>query len=640
MADDNKTAITGSVEPYVRPQRNSAPYQQSPIPVSNNDSHEGGGKRSSSQSPTVPRIQIDPNKPPPPPPRRKRVTTIASGSEEFSDMSDHLSSPKYSNNNSTNTSPSSSKISSPAVTPPSSPTRDYTINTHCNNNESTPPRKNSANADESPEDSPTPVHTASPSSFLRTHPKRGLRGIAISPTGGKTQRPLPPTGGPHTGVNNGRLSILGVQREHLLLGFNTPGQTPPMSPSTSPPTSPRDHGIKLNGSADNLASLTSSGESSPSPSVPKKDRVNLSHFKLIKLIGKGGFGEVYLVEHIKSGKKLALKVMDKRDISKKDKVQSIKNERNVLVKGKLHNAWLVRLHYSFQDKAFLYLAMEYCPGGDLRAFISAHGDLEEEDARLYFAEMILAVHTLHQMGYIHRDLKPDNFLIDKNGHLKLADFGLSKEAAGRRTQLITPPTRAERRGSILNVPKQLETLSASNFDRRFQRTRRESTAKKALPKPQTNGRAYSIVGSPDYMSPEVLTQEGYGEEVDWWSLGVIFFEMILGIPPFGGDTPEEVFEAIGNYRQLLPSILAQYRPYMTADCFALIGGLLCDPKNRLGDQEGIERFKKLKFFAGLDWDNVLELDPPFRPILDDDLDTKYFHVEDPGQTFSDGEPDG
>lgn len=288
--------------------------------------HKGGGKRSSSQLPSVPRIQIDPNKPPPPPPRRKRVTTIA-GSEEFSDMSDHLSSPKYSNNNSTNTSPSSSKISSPAVTPPSSPTRDYSINVHCHTNENTqpptPPRRHSTTADDSSDDSPSPVAPASPSSFLRTQPKRGLRGISISPTGAKQQhRPLPSIG-PHTGVNNGRLSILGAQREHLLLGFNTPGQTPPISPSTSPPSSPREHGMKRSGSADNLQNLTSSGESLPSPSAQKKDRVNLSHFKLIKLIGKGGFGEVYLVEHIKSGKKLALKVMDKRDISKKDKVRLI-----------------------------------------------------------------------------------------------------------------------------------------------------------------------------------------------------------------------------------------------------------------------------------------------------------------------------
>lgn len=155
-------------------------------------------------------------------------------------------------------------------------------------------------------------------------------------------------------------------------------------------------------------------------------RLQLSDFELVKKIGQGGFGEVYVCRKKDTKEVLALKIVNKSLIWKKNKVTQMKNERDVLASN-LPNSWMVQLAYSFQDPHRCYLAMEYCPGGDLRHLLAAYGYLEEDEARLYMAEMIFAVFTLHQLGYIHRDLKPDNFLIDSTGHLKLTDFGLSKD---------------------------------------------------------------------------------------------------------------------------------------------------------------------------------------------------------------------
>lgn len=413
--------------------------------------------------------------------------------------------------------------------------------------------------------------------------------------------------------------------------------------------------------------------------------------------------QVYLVEHKSRKQKLALKVMEKRLIAEQNKIQHILNERDVLVKSKI-NPFLVHLWYSFQDENHLFFAMEFCPGGDLRSLLSALGTLTEEEAKLYFAEMIIAVSTLHQMGYIHRDLKPDNFLIDEKGHLKLADFGLSKHGVtGSRTMKAD---RMSTRRSILLGDQQLEQLNQQNFSKRFVRTRSFATlAQRAPPSmsmvqsfvpgvrpphrddltssepgmiesftyvPGANGEmsstysgsarppaasvagppgtglgrstpaagpngsnspssaqrrrmlAYSVVGSPDYMSPEVLNESGYSQEVDWWSLGCNFFEMIMGTPPFAGETPQEVFENIQNWRTVLPALLESYKEYMSPPCWSLVAGMLAEPGQRLG-AKGLAEFQAHPFFAGLDWNNLHSEEPPFIPKLSGDDDTSYFN---------------
>eukprot|EP01120_Amphizonella_sp_Union-15-10_P007773 TRINITY_DN2669_c0_g1_i1.p1 TRINITY_DN2669_c0_g1~~TRINITY_DN2669_c0_g1_i1.p1 ORF type:complete len:468 (-),score=73.96 TRINITY_DN2669_c0_g1_i1:272-1675(-) len=364
----------------------------------------------------------------------------------------------------------------------------------------------------------------------------------------------------------------------------------------------------------------------------------LADFRILKKIGKGGYGEVYLAEHIKTRKLVALKQMQKELITKTEKIEHIKNERNVLIDA--NSPFLISLHSSFQDAECLYLAMEYCPGGDLRALLDALQTLEESEAALYFAEMITAVHTLHNMEYIHRDLKPENFLIDAKGHLKLTDFGLSKlinhsGVLSFKTKRSTPNFGQPNinRRSLMPGQEVHFRLTNQNFNDKFTRTRERSVASRQIPrnlKPQPltrtdrgntlsviemkeRFRTFSKVGSPDYMSPEVLSDQGYGEEVDWWSLGCCFFEIIMGFPPFTGDTPEAVFDNIIHWKTVIPTLLSQYKTYMSPECFSLISGLLSEPKVRLG--ANIDTLKNHPFFKknNINWDKLLDNIPPFIP---------------------------
>jgi len=260
--------------------------------------------------------------------------------------------------------------------------------------------------------------------------------------------------------------------------------------------------------------------------------------------------------------------------------------------------------------------MEYCPGGDFREFLSALGALEEQEAALYFAEMIMGVSVLHKLGYIHRDLKPDNFLIDARGHLKLADFGLSKERpsndTGRLSLMINPGQNSVR-----------DRLSSANLPTRFQRTITQSQKREPikalnsqLPISTRKAWAYSVVGSPDYMSPDVVAnlnnnQIAYDEMVDWWSLGCCFFECILGVPPFQADTAEEIFENITNWKKVLAPLWQQYGSMISPECFSLLNSLLCEKEKRLG--KDLREIQTHPFFKNLDWANLDKVTPPFVP---------------------------
>lgn len=185
-------------------------------------------------------------------------------------------------------------------------------------------------------------------------------------------------------------------------------------------------------------------------------------------------------------------------------------ERDVLTQT--DSPWLVKLLYAFQDMESVYLAMEYVPGGDFRTLMNASGVLREEHARFYFGEMCLAVFALHKLGYIHRDLKPENFLLDQSGHVKLTDFGLSRGALSREIVDL--------------LKKKLEMIKTQNLC--VQNTNQRFNTYQTMRK---ETRAFSLVGSPDYMAPEVLTRsdEGYDHAVDYWSLGCILFEGLCGI---------------------------------------------------------------------------------------------------------------
>jgi len=217
----------------------------------------------------------------------------------------------------------------------------------------------------------------------------------------------------------------------------------------------------------------------------------------------------------------------------KNQIGHVKAEVGVLAAA--NNPWVVELKCSFQDDKYLYLVMEFLAGGDLMSYLVKKDTIEEEEAKFYMAELILAVESVHKLNYIHRDLKPDNILIDKEGHIKLSDFGLCAKY-----EIIKP-----------SFP---------------------------LPKNNKRARLYSTVGTPDYIAPEVFEEGGYTEVVDWWSLGVILYEMLVGYPPFFSDDPNKTFEKIINWSS---NFFIPPDANLSYTAINLIGKLICDKSTAL-----------------------------------------------------------
>jgi cell cycle protein kinase DBF2 len=272
----------------------------------------------------------------------------------------------------------------------------------------------------------------------------------------------------------------------------------------------------------------------------RKRRVRLRHgdFQILTQVGQGGYGQVFLAQKKDTREVCALKVMSKKLLFKLDEVRHVLTERDILTTAK--SEWLVRLLYSFQDDKSIYLAMEYVPGGDFRTLLNNTGVLSNRHARFYIAEMFCAVDALHQLGYIHRDLKPENFLVDSTGHVKLTDFGL---AAG-----FLAPAKIESMRVRLEKASETSVPFGKPMDQRTMAERREGY--RTMREKDLNY-AKSIVGSPDYMAPEVLRGEEYDFTVDYWSLGCMLFEALTGFPPFAGSTPDETWRNLKHWREVL-----------------------------------------------------------------------------------------
>ncbi|BEI86802.1 hypothetical protein CcaverHIS002_0701480 [Cutaneotrichosporon cavernicola] len=338
----------------------------------------------------------------------------------------------------------------------------------------------------------------------------------------------------------------------------------------------------------------------------RRTKTRMDSFHIIAQVGQGGYGSVYLARKRDTGEVCALKKMRKGTLAKMDEVKHVLVERDILTAVK--TPWLVRLLYAFQDREHVYLAMEFVPGGDFRTLLNNSGVLKEEHARFYAAEMFMGVNELHKLGYIHRDLKPENFLVDGTGHVKLTDFGLA-------TGALNP-------AKIEEMKSKLDQVSDDNLVFRSTLERRTIYRSMRMAEPRY---ADSVVGSPDYMPPEVLRGKTYSFSADYWSLGCILFEFLCGFPPFSGSSPEETWANLKNWTRVLRRPVYD-RPedliFNLSDvAWDGVCRLIAAPRDRV---QSLADVAALPFFAPLPFAHLRETNAPFVPVLDGDTDVGYF----------------
>ncbi|XP_032910626.1 ribosomal protein S6 kinase alpha-2 isoform X3 [Catharus ustulatus] len=308
------------------------------------------------------------------------------------------------------------------------------------------------------------------------------------------------------------------------------------------------------------------------------EKADPSQFELLKVLGQGSYGKVFLVRKIKgsdAGQLYAMKVLKKATLKVRDRVRS-KMERDIL--AEVNHPFIVKLHYAFQTEGKLYLILDFLRGGDLFTRLSKEVMFTEEDVKFYLAELALALDHLHGLGIIYRDLKPENILLDEEGHIKITDFGLSKEAIDH------------------------------------------------------DKRAYSFCGTIEYMAPEVVNRRGHTQSADWWSFGVLMFEMLTGSLPFQGKDRKETMALILKAKLGMPQ-------FLSIEAQSLLRALFKrNPSNRLGAGfDGVEEIKRHPFFVTIDWNKLYrkEIKPPFKPAVGRPEDTFHFDPEFTSRTPTD-----
>ncbi|XP_076976947.1 ribosomal protein S6 kinase alpha-2 isoform X7 [Tamandua tetradactyla] len=308
------------------------------------------------------------------------------------------------------------------------------------------------------------------------------------------------------------------------------------------------------------------------------EKADPSQFELLKVLGQGSYGKVFLVRKVKgpdAGQLYAMKVLKKATLKVRDRVRS-KMERDIL--AEVNHPFIVKLHYAFQTEGKLYLTLDFLRGGDLFTRLSKEVMFTEEDVKFYLAELALALDHLHGLGIIYRDLKPENILLDEEGHIKITDFGLSKEA-------VDP-----------------------------------------------DKRAYSFCGTIEYMAPEVVNRRGHTHSADWWSFGVLMFEMLTGSLPFQGKDRKETMALILKAKLGMPQFLSPEAQSLLRALFKR------NPSNRLGaGLDGVEDIKRHPFFLTIDWNKLYrkEIKPPFKPAVGRPEDTFHFDPEFTSRTPTD-----
>ncbi|KAJ7507973.1 hypothetical protein B0H11DRAFT_1969548 [Mycena galericulata] len=462
--------------------------------------------------------------------------------------------------------------------------------------------------------------------------------------------------------------------------------TPPVSPQMASsglarePSTKRGH--RRYSTANHFIIPPTSPRAPSTAPISRTSPTSIKDFDIIKPISKGAFGSVFLAKKKVTGDYFAIKVLKKADMIAKNQITNVKAERMILMK-QAESPFVAKLYFTFQSKENLYLVMEYLNGGDCAALIKSLGSLPEEWTKNYIAEVVLGLEYLHQRGVVHRDLKPDNLLIDQHGHLKLTDFGLSRIGLlGRQTresQLVRPTTRYGSRSrppsmdsAYLSSPLiHADTAGGSYFTQRPQSVPRigptphlpstddvsESSGSESLSglhlrraggkstdsplqsfatelttdlRSHSNSNSHSsgtppgdqkFVGTPDYLAPEtILGLRGDDAAVDWWALGVITYEFLYGIPPFHAETPEKVFENILSGHIEWHDDWVDFSPEARDFMQSL---MTLDPASRLG-VNGASEVKAHPFFDGIEWDKVTTTEAVFIPQVTDPESTDYF----------------
>jgi protein-serine/threonine kinase len=312
----------------------------------------------------------------------------------------------------------------------------------------------------------------------------------------------------------------------------------------------------------------------------ERSTVGRRDFEKLKVLGRGDVGKVYLVKHKCKNKLYAMKVLDKSEMITRNKVKRALTEREILATS--NHPFIVTLHFSFQTKNNLYFIMDYCAGGEFFKMLQRQPNkcLTEDQVRFYGAEVLLALEYLHMMGFIYRDLKPENLLLDGSGHVMLTDFDLSKQSVTPVnpkvvTQMLTGKMKLDTRPSVI-----------------------------------TN----SFVGTEEYIAPEVIEGYGHTSSVDWWTFGILLYEMLYGKTPFRGRTREHTFDHILHKS----SIKFPENPVTSREAKNLVKKLLeKDPRKRLGSDHGAADIKEHPFFKGkVNWALIRNQAPPIIPMVD------------------------
>lgn len=389
--------------------------------------------------------------------------------------------------------------------------------------------------------------------------------------------------GVHTNVPQYIIGKLGLNRDplaelqHDLSQLDVDSSNSSRKDSSEAGISASSENEDCNSSVDSSKNSSSTKENEPKFKDPSDE-----DFDVVKLISNGAYGAVYLVKHKETRQRFALKKINKQNLILRNQVDQVFAERDIM--SFTDNPFVVSMYCSFETKKHLCMVMEYVEGGDCANLLKNMGPFPADMARFYFAETVLAVEYLHSFGIVHRDLKPDNLLITALGHIKLTDFGLSKMG--------------------------LMSLATNLYEGYIDKETKQFSDKQ-------------VFGTPEYIAPEVILRNGYGKPVDWWSMGIILYEFLIGCVPFFGETPEELF-AHTVYDEIEWPEEADWPVQQEAkDIITTL--LQNNPLDRLGTTGAFE-VKEHYYFQGMDWNALLRMKADFIPQLEDDEDTSYFDM--------------